>query len=157
VAWLSQSELNRTEPALTRPWAAGGPPGFVVAISGHPIKLWRYLSKCRAAGTGSSSMSNHEDTKITKIDASRWGRLAMVFLSERLQGLDSLALLWQIFSGTGFPNQFFNDSWVVGFWRADHEAQRRIGKTSFEDGSSRSWIAWAINRGGECVRFMWQG
>src|SRR3974377_862449 len=31
-----------------------------------------------------------------------------------------LALLWQIFSGTGFPNQFFNDSWVVGFWRADH-------------------------------------
>src|SRR4029077_19104987 len=31
-----------------------------------------------------------------------------------------LALLWQIFNGTGFPNQFFNDSWVVGFWRADH-------------------------------------
>jgi hypothetical protein len=31
-----------------------------------------------------------------------------------------LALLWQILSGTGFPNQFFNDSWVVGFWRADH-------------------------------------
>ena len=30
------------------------------------------------------------------------------------------ALLWQILSGTGFPNQFFNDSWVVGFWRADH-------------------------------------
>jgi hypothetical protein len=21
----------------------------------------------------------------------------------------------------GFPNQFFDDSWVVGFWRADHE------------------------------------
>jgi hypothetical protein len=20
----------------------------------------------------------------------------------------------------GFPNQFFNDSWVVGLWRADH-------------------------------------
>jgi hypothetical protein len=31
-----------------------------------------------------------------------------------------LALLWQILSGRGFPNQFFNDSWVVGFWRADH-------------------------------------
>src|SRR5437660_12041944 len=28
-----------------------------------------------------------------------------------------LALLWQIFSGTGFPNHFFCDSWVVGFWR----------------------------------------
>ena len=23
---------------------------------------------------------------------------------------ENLALLWQIFSGTGFPNQFFNDS-----------------------------------------------
>ena len=33
----------------------------------------------------------------------------------------TLALLWQIFSGTGFPNHFFCDSWVVGFWRADHE------------------------------------
>jgi hypothetical protein len=34
-----------------------------------------------------------------------------------------LALLWQNLSGTGFPNQFFNDSWVVGFWRADHDWQ----------------------------------
>src|SRR5258707_9205422 len=31
-----------------------------------------------------------------------------------------LALLWQILRDTGFPNQFFCDSWVVGFWRADH-------------------------------------
>src|SRR5262249_36231404 len=30
------------------------------------------------------------------------------------------ALLWQILSGTGFPNQFFCDSWVVGFGGADH-------------------------------------
>ena len=35
-----------------------------------------------------------------------------------------LALLWQILSGTGFPNQFFCDSWVVGFWRG------------------RPWVAW---------------
>jgi hypothetical protein len=26
------------------------------------------------------------------------------------------------FLETGFPNQLFCDSWVVGFWRADHEA-----------------------------------
>src|ERR1700682_4279675 len=32
-----------------------------------------------------------------------------------------LTLLWQILSGTGFPNHFFCDSWVVGCWRADHE------------------------------------
>jgi hypothetical protein len=34
-----------------------------------------------------------------------------------------LALLWQIFGlivTTGFSNHVFNDSWVVGFWRADH-------------------------------------
>src|SRR5262245_20861139 len=29
----------------------------------------------------------------------------------------TLALLWQILRGAGFPNQFFCDSWVVGFWR----------------------------------------
>jgi hypothetical protein len=33
------------------------------------------------------------------------------------RGLSGLALLWQILRGTGFPNQFFCDSWVVGFWR----------------------------------------
>src|SRR5208282_709498 len=35
-----------------------------------------------------------------------------------------LALLWQIakiIGVMGFPNHFFCDSWVVGFWRADHE------------------------------------
>ncbi|HEY1748881.1 MAG TPA: tripartite tricarboxylate transporter substrate-binding protein, partial [Xanthobacteraceae bacterium] len=35
-------------------------------------------------------------------------------------GYTLLALLWQILAGRGFPNQFFCDSWVVGFWRADH-------------------------------------
>src|SRR3974390_53634 len=31
--------------------------------------------------------------------------------------LEELALLWQILSGEGFPNQFFCDSWVVGLRR----------------------------------------
>ena len=40
-----------------------------------------------------------------------------------------LALLWQIFSGTGFPNQFFCDLWVVGFWRGrPWLAGHRIGR-----------------------------
>ena len=34
-------------------------------------------------------------------------------------GLNGLALLWQILSAAGFPNQFFCDLWAVGFWRAD--------------------------------------
>jgi hypothetical protein len=37
--------------------------------------------------------------------------------------LDRLALLWQIYRSIGFPNQVFNDSWVVGFWRAGHGRQ----------------------------------
>src|SRR6186713_1492569 len=36
-----------------------------------------------------------------------------------------LALLWQILSGMGFPNQFFNDSWVVGFL----EGPTMVGRT----------------------------
>src|SRR4030081_101100 len=46
-----------------------------------------------------------------------------------------LALLLQIFSGTGFPNQLFSDSWVVGFWRGrPWLAGHRIGETSLEAG-----------------------
>src|ERR1700726_2063696 len=52
--------------------------------------------------------------------------------------LPGLALLWQIFSGTGFPNQFFNDSWVVGFWRADH------GRHNVELGRRASRMAQAV-------------
>src|SRR5262245_60130226 len=51
-------------------------------------------------------------------------------------GLCLLALLWQILSGTGFPNQFFCDSWVVGFWRGrPWLAGCRIGETSLNVGS----------------------
>src|SRR5262245_23188052 len=49
-----------------------------------------------------------------------------------------LALLWQILSGTGFPNQFFCDSWVVGCWRGrPWLAGCRIGETSLNVGSCR--------------------
>ena len=44
-------------------------------------------------------------------------------------GLSGVPGLWQILSGTGFPNQFFCDSWVVGFWRGrPWLAGRRIGR-----------------------------
>jgi hypothetical protein len=45
----------------------------------------------------------------------------------------ALALLWQILSGAGFPNQFFCDSWVVGLWRGRRwEAEDRIGGRSLD-------------------------
>src|ERR1700704_3067741 len=47
-------------------------------------------------------------------------RMQVLFRKEDHIGV---TLLWQILSGAGFPNQFFNDSWVVGFWRADHGRQ----------------------------------
>jgi hypothetical protein len=28
--------------------------------------------------------------------------------------------IWRLIVDTGFPNRVFNDSWVVGFWRAGH-------------------------------------
>jgi uncharacterized protein (TIGR03032 family) len=71
---------------------------------------------------------------------------------------DRLALLWQILSSAGFPNQFFNDSWVVGFWRGRPWLARRwIGRTSLDVGSSRFWIGWVIKRGGKCVRSTYRG
>src|SRR6266511_2604513 len=70
----------------------------------------------------------------------------------------ALALLWQILRGTGFPNQFFNDSWVVGFWRGrPWLAERWIGRKSLDVGSSRFWIGWVIKRGDKCVRSTYRG
>ena len=40
--------------------------------------------------------------------------LAQTGHSHELNCRNGLALLWQISSGTEFPIQFFNDSWVVG-------------------------------------------
>jgi hypothetical protein len=70
-----------------------------------------------------------------------------------LYGLMNLALLWQIFRGAGFPNQFFCDSWVVGFWRGrPWLAGRRIGEASLDVGSSRFWIGWVTRHGDRCAR-----
>src|SRR5262249_22798855 len=70
----------------------------------------------------------------------------------------ALALLWQILSGTGFPNQFFCDSWVVGFWRGrPWLAGRRIGKKSLDAFLSRFWIGWVTRRGDKCVRSTCRG
>src|SRR5262249_47391554 len=69
-----------------------------------------------------------------------------------------LALLWQILSEAGFPDQVFNYSGVVGFWRGrPWLAGRWIGKKSLDVGSSRFWIGWVIKRGGKCARSTYRG
>ena len=70
-----------------------------------------------------------------------------------LSVLNVVALLWEILGGAGFPNQFFCDLWVVGFWRGrPWLPERWIGGMSLGVGSSRFWLAWATRRGDRCVR-----
>jgi transposase len=79
--------------------------------------------------------------------------LALGFILIKSVHRPRLALLWQILGGAGFPNQFFCDSWVVGFWRGRPWLRGRwIGETSLGVGSSRFWLAWATRRGDRCVR-----
>src|SRR5262249_31782893 len=63
-----------------------------------------------------------------------WGDADYEFwVSVPAAAIPKLALLWQIFSGVGFPNQFFCDSWVVGFWRGRPSwAGPRIGRKSLD-------------------------
>jgi hypothetical protein len=83
------------------------------------------------------------------------GQDAFAVIRDTIGKLDmvALALLWQILGGAGFPNQFFCDSWVVGFWRGrPWLPERWIGGMSLGVGSSRFWLAWATRRGDRCVR-----
>src|SRR5271166_2882841 len=65
----------------------------------------------------------------------------------------ALALLWHILSGMGFPNHFFCDSWVVGFWRGrPWRVGPWIGEQSLDSFSSHFWIGWVTKRGEKCVR-----
>jgi hypothetical protein len=69
------------------------------------------LAKCsRWCGTPESSRADGGAMVIKT-------RIATKIHAARRKDTVNLALLWQILSGTGFPNQFFDDSWVVGFWR----------------------------------------
>ena len=65
----------------------------------------------------------------------RAGMAHWVVSNVRRNRAKSLALLWQIFWGHGFPNQFFCDSWAVGRWRGRPcLAERRIGEANLAVG-----------------------
>src|ERR1700687_819314 len=96
---------------------------------------------------------------LTKAELMRaaWGDAAVEEsnLSVQIAALrKQLALLWQILSGTGFPNQFFCDSWEVGFWRGrPWLAGHRIGRGSLDAFSSRFWIGLVTRRGAKYLPF----
>ena len=57
-----------------------------------------------------------------------------------------------VLSGTGFPNEFFNDShgWSA-FWRGrPWLAGRWIGRKSLDVGLSRFWVGWVTKRDDKC-------
>src|SRR6516165_8505168 len=60
----------------------------------------------------------------------------------------SLALLWQIFWGAGFPNHFFCDSWVVGFL----EGPTMVSRTSDWRGELGRWLKPFLDRLGHKAR-----
>src|SRR5882757_7951383 len=59
-----------------------------------------------------------------------------------------LALLWQIFRRTGFPNQFFCDSWVVGFL----EGPTMVSRTSDWRDELGRWLKPFLDRLGHKAR-----
>src|SRR5262245_26290274 len=87
--------------------------------------------------TGSRRLGLWERTARTEI-LEQSTSASRILSADVADAIEALALLWQILSGTGFPNQFFCDSWVVGFWRGrPWLAGCRIGKTSLNVGSCR--------------------
>src|SRR5262245_52924163 len=59
-----------------------------------------------------------------------------------------LALLWQFFAGTGFPNHFFCDSWVVGFL----EGPTMVSRTSDWRDELGRWLKPFLDRLGHKAR-----
>src|SRR5260370_36025750 len=81
---------------------------------------------CAAAGAANALAANSAVARkrgciSTTTSLELTARPAVLHSSIAVRGLarQRLALLWQILSGTGFPDQVFNDSWVVGFGGAD--------------------------------------
>src|SRR5947199_3650672 len=71
---------------------------------------------------------------------------------------DGLALLWQIFGSAGFRNQFFSDSWMVGFiegrpWRT----RGWVGKSSLVLPELPLFLIIAVSRIWLChLRIQWE-
>src|SRR5262244_3220336 len=63
-------------------------------------------------------------------------------------GVHALALLWQFFAGTGFPNHFFCDSWVVGFL----EGPTMVSRTSDWRDELGRWLKPFLDRLGHKAR-----
>src|SRR3954452_6378266 len=79
----------------------------------------------------------------------QWHHFLSLVPGERFQSIEVqiLALLWQIFRCTGFPNQFFCDSWVVGFGGPTMAARN----SNWEDELGR-WLKPFLDRLGHKAR-----
>ena len=69
-------------------------------------------------------------------------------------GEQLLALLWQIFEGAGFPNQFFCDLWEVGI--LEGRPWILIGRAILRSGLRHSLARWETRRDRGCAQPMWR-
>ena len=99
-------------PRVSSHWYTMGSPGLV-------FEMRPFLIILASSILAYNQTSVSDGGRIVSIDNHSLDRCSLTFATpdccHRLFWMPNLALLWQIFSGTGFPNQFFNDSWVVGF------------------------------------------
>ena len=74
--------------------------------------------------------------------------------AQGLHKVTRLALLWQIFEGAGFPNQFFCDSWEVGI--LEGRPWILIGRAILRSGLRHSLARWETRRDRGCAQPMWR-
>ena len=93
--------------------------------------------------------------RIRQIEAKALRKLKHPSRSRKLRSfLDDLALLWQIFEGAGFPNQFFCNSWEVGI--LEGRPWILIGRAIWRSGLRHSLARWETRRDRVCAQPMWR-
>jgi len=85
-------------------------------VTADPTILDEVEGELRSLRYRAALLEAWRDARYDRRSPSRSRRLARAGAAAGRRS-NRLALLWQILCGTGFPNQFFGDSWVVGFWR----------------------------------------
>ena len=104
----------------------GKPPARIVKI-GKPFSDQSVVVALSYDGSVKADLSAIAGEKITLVHIGE--KLIILFDNKSTVTLEPFfdstgkhyfGRFWRLIGKTGFPNQVLNDSWVVGFWRADH-------------------------------------
>ena len=114
--------------------------------------------KCDLIAVGQPFLANPDLVERWKTGAPVNAPDMSTFYTPGPKGYTDYHYFGRFLSGTGFPNQFFCNSWVVGFWRGrPWLAEFRIGGRSLDAFSSRFWLGWVTRRGDKCVHSTFRG